>query len=52
LAQALQIAIIDEFGGEGEHGLLPSAEQHRFAAAQRHDRRVEGATGRAACRQR
>ena len=40
-AQPRQIVVVDKLGGERQQRLLASVEQHRLAAAQRDDRRVE-----------
>ena len=44
-AQAREIGVGDEFGGEGEDCRLAPVEQHRLAPAQRNDRRVEPLPG-------
>ena len=50
VAQAAQIVLIDEFGGESEHGAMVAGEQHRLAAPQCGNRPIEGATAFPACR--
>jgi hypothetical protein len=42
-AQAHEVVVVDKLGGEDKRGVARSGEQHRFAAAQRHDRNVERA---------
>ena len=50
--QPRQIVVVDEFGGERQDRRIAADEQHRFAASQRDDRRVERPARRPAIGQR